>query len=154
MINPSASKSNCNPIDVCVYPRHINTESYSNVPRNEMSTMKFKKPAEDLVVFLDERLDRVDCNKRKMFGQYAYFLNGNMFTGVFQSDIFLRLPPDFKRELMENDSKIQEFEPRNGRVMKEYILVPSEILSQEDAFSTLLSSSLEYVSHLPPKKKS
>ena len=119
-----------------------------------MSAMKFRKPAEDFVAFLDERLEGVDCDKRRMFGQYAYFLNGNMFTGVFESNIFLRLSPDFKSELMEKDSKIQEFEPRKGRVMKEYIILPAAMLSQEKAFSNVLSSSLEYVSQLPPKKKS
>jgi TfoX/Sxy family transcriptional regulator of competence genes len=116
--------------------------------------MKWKKPAEDLVVFLDERLHNVECEKRKMFGQYAYFLNGNMFTGVFQSDVFLRLSPDFKRELMEKDSTIRDFEPRRGQIMKEYILIPTEILLKEEAFSELLGSSIEYVSQLPPKKKS
>lgn len=116
--------------------------------------MKWKKPAENLVAFLDERLSSIECEKRKMFGQYAYFLNGNMFTGVFQSDVFLRLSPEFKRELMDQDSRIQDFEPRKGQIMKEYILIPSETLSDEKGFSELLSSSIEYVSHLPQKKKS
>ncbi len=115
--------------------------------------MKWEKPVKDLVAFLDEKLIDVECEKHKMFGQYAYFLNGNMFTGVFQSDVFLRLSPDFKRELMEKDSSIRDFEPRKGQIMKEYILVPSDILSEEKTFSELIESSIRYVSQLPPKKK-
>jgi TfoX/Sxy family transcriptional regulator of competence genes len=116
--------------------------------------MKWEKPAEDLVTFLDKVLKEVECEKRKMFGQYAYFLNGNMFVGVFQSDVFLRLSPDYKRELMEKNPKIRDFEPRKGQVMKEYILVPPETLLEEEVFLELLEVSIKYASSLPTKKKS
>jgi len=113
--------------------------------------MKWEKPAEDLVSFLDDVLTDVECDKRKMFGQYAYFLNGNMFVGVFQSDVFLRLSLEDKRAFMEKNSEVKDFEPRKGQVMKEYILVPSEILSEEKTLSELLTLSIDYVSHLPSK---
>ena len=115
--------------------------------------MSWEKPSEDLMAYLTTKLENVECEKRKMFGQYAFFLNGNMFTGVFQSRIFLRLSPESKIETMEKHSDITHFEPRKGQIMKEYIAIPPIIVEDEDLFSRLLDSSITYVRGLPPKKK-
>jgi TfoX/Sxy family transcriptional regulator of competence genes len=115
--------------------------------------MKWKKPSEDLMDHLTAKLENVECERRKMFGQYAFFLNGNMFTGIFQSRIFLRLSPESKKEAMEEHPRISHFEPRKGQIMKEYVAIPPEIAENEEAFSQLLDSSIEYVRGLAPKKK-
>jgi len=103
--------------------------------------------------YLTTKLENVECEKRKMFGQYAFFLNGNMFAGVFQSKIFLRLSQESKIETMEKHSDVSHFEPRKGQIMKEYIAIPPQLLENEDIFSHLLDSSIAYVRGLPPKKK-
>ncbi|MFW9863156.1 MAG: TfoX/Sxy family protein [Candidatus Thorarchaeota archaeon] len=115
--------------------------------------MKWEKPSEDLMGILEAKLENVKCEKRKMFGQYAFFLNGNMFTGVFQSRIFLRLSSESKKKIMEQYPQISHFEPRKGQVMQEYIEIPSKLVENEDIFSELLDSSINYANRLPSKKK-
>ena len=105
------------------------------------------------MAYLTSKLENVECEKRKMFGQYAFFLNGNMFTGVFQSSIFLRLSPESLKETMEKHSEILHFEPRKGQIMKEYIAIPPTIVENEDLLTQLLASSIAYVRGLPPKEK-
>ena len=99
------------------------------------------------------KLENVECERRKMFGQYAFFLNGNMFTGVFQSRIFLRFPQESKKELMELHPEICHFEPRKGQIMKEYVIIPPEIVANDQLLAQLLDSSVAYVSGLSPKMK-
>ena len=84
--------------------------------------MKWSKPSEDLVTLLDMKLVDIDYEKRKMFGQWAYFFNGNMFVGVFQSDIFFRLSQERKDEIFEKYPDTKPFEPRTGYIMKEYVV--------------------------------
>jgi TfoX/Sxy family transcriptional regulator of competence genes len=88
-----------------------------------------------------------------MFGQFAFFLNGNMFTGVFQSRIFLRLSQESKKETMELHPEVSHFEPRKGQIMKEYITISPEMVANDDFLTQLLDSSIDYASSLPPKKK-
>ena len=115
--------------------------------------LKWEKPSEDLMDYLTAKLENVKYEKRKMFGQFAFFLNGNMFTGVFQSKIFLRFPRESKKELMELHPEICHFEPRKGQIMKEYVTIPPEMVANDQFLAQLLDSSVAYVSGLPPKKK-
>ena len=65
--------------------------------------------------------DRVE--RRKMFGFACAFVNGNMFTGLHQRDMIVRLPEDGRAELLEMPGT-NLFEPMAGRVMREYVAVP------------------------------
>jgi TfoX/Sxy family transcriptional regulator of competence genes len=114
--------------------------------------LKWEMPSEDLMDYLAAKLENVKYEKRKMFGQFAFFLNGNMFTGVFQSKIFLRFPQESKREIMELHPEICHFEPRKGQIMKEYVTIPPEIVANDQLLDQLLHSSVAYVSGLPSKK--
>ncbi|MHB1867691.1 MAG: TfoX/Sxy family protein [Nitrososphaerales archaeon] len=58
-----------------------------------------------------------------MFGNLAGFVNGNMFTGLYGDDLFVRLFGDAREELLKlNGTSI--FEPMKGRQMKDYVAVP------------------------------
>jgi len=50
-----------------------------------------KKSEIELVELLKQNLSEVKYVEKKMFGKFAYFINRNMFTGVHQMSIFLRL---------------------------------------------------------------
>lgn len=56
--------------------------------------MKWEKAPEELKALLGKALAGIDCEKKLMFGYPAYFINKNMFAGLFQSSVFLRLSPD------------------------------------------------------------
>jgi TfoX/Sxy family transcriptional regulator of competence genes len=85
-----------------------------------------------------------------MFGQPAYFVNNNMFTGVFGDDIFIRLPQSEQEEIMSAYDDAAPLDPM-GRRMKEYVVIPSSLYDHKEEFDKWLNRSYSYVSSLPPK---
>ena len=61
---------------------------------------------------------------RKMFGYPAGFVNGQMFTGIFASDWFVRLPDAERDELAAAGGT--PFAPMPGRPMREYLVLPPD----------------------------
>src|ERR1700730_552626 len=68
---------------------------------------------------------------RPMFGNLAGFVNGNMFTGVFGSGVFVRLPPDDRTELLAIPGAAI-FAPMEGRPMTEYVTMPDHWRDEPD----------------------
>lgn len=87
---------------------------------------------------------------RPMFGNVAAFVNGNMFTGLFGNDLFVRLPEVERARLM--DAGGTEFAPMEGRPMKEYVTLPSGWRSKRSDAETWIGRSLDWTSELPPKQ--
>lgn len=114
--------------------------------------MKWKKVSEELSDLLADALVDFDCNKRMMFGCPAYFVNNNMFTGVHQDNIMIRLSESDRSAIQTKYDEAQPFEPMKGRVMKEYMLVPESLYNDSEEFNSWLNKSFEYASSLPPKK--
>jgi TfoX/Sxy family transcriptional regulator of competence genes len=88
-----------------------------------------------------------------MFGCPAYFVNNNMFTGAFQDSIFLRLSEEDRNKLSESYDEAEPFEPMQGRVMREYMVVPETIYNDSEEFYSWLKLSYDYASKIPSKKK-
>jgi TfoX/Sxy family transcriptional regulator of competence genes len=115
-------------------------------------TMKWEKCSVDMSDVLAEAMNALPAQRRIMFGCPAYFVNGNMFTGVHQSNIILRLTQDDRR-LMKNDyDEAVPFEPFPGRPMKEYVIVPSVVYDNLQVFRSWLDRSFKYAAALPPKQ--
>jgi len=114
--------------------------------------MKWKKSPEELVNFLDDKMNGRKAQRRKMFGFPCYFINNNMCTGTFEEGLFLRLGNEGREKAMAEHDELTFFEPR-GRKMGEYVVVPEELRDDAASFDRLLELSIEYVSSLPPKKK-
>jgi TfoX/Sxy family transcriptional regulator of competence genes len=92
-----------------------------------------------------------DVQTRKMFGYPAAFTGGQMFAGLFQSSMMLRLSAeDRARFVAEHDAK--PFEPMPGRVMREYVVVPEAVLGSERSLKTWLGKARDYAASLPPKR--
>ena len=89
---------------------------------------------------------------RKMFGYSCAFAKGNMFIGVHEVGMVLRLPEDERTEFLRLKGA-EPFEPMPGRVMREYVVVPKILLNAHDQLRTWVEKSLAYVSSLPPKTK-
>ena len=88
--------------------------------------------------------------RKKMFGYPAAFVNGNMFAGVFQDSIVVRLPAE-RREALLREGAVP-FEPM-GRPMREYVVVPAEVLRSAKSLKSWIERSLTYAKSLPPKSK-
>jgi TfoX/Sxy family transcriptional regulator of competence genes len=114
--------------------------------------VKWSKPPEKLVRFFEEKAAPLDCEKRKMFGYPCAFKNGNMFFGTFEDGIFLRMGRDELENARAMHPDIRPFEPRPGRPMREYILLPERVLADDALFDPLLDASLRYAGTLPPKR--
>ncbi len=62
---------------------------------------------------------------RKMFGYPCAFVNGNLFAGLFQESMMMRLSPDDLAKFMKlKDAQHSERMP--GRAMREYVVVAKE----------------------------
>ena len=119
-----------------------------------MSKMPKWKPAP---AALTERftaaLDQVpDTEPRKMFGYLAGFTHGNLFAGLYQNSVILRLPEDERAKLVR-DCGAKPFEPMPGRVMRDYVQLPGDAALETKTFRSWLAAAQAYASTLPPKKK-
>lgn len=95
--------------------------------------------------------DAPGVSTRPMFGQLAAFVHGNMFMGIFGSDVFVRLPEEDREALVAEGGAA--FEPMAGRPMKEYVVLPSEWREERAKLEGWIDRSFEWASTLPPKQK-
>ena len=87
---------------------------------------------------------------RPMFGQTAAFVNGQMFAGTFGSHVFARLDESSRAELL-TEPGATAFAPMKNRPMKEYVQLPSEMLSDTGAAKQWIARALQWTSTLPAK---
>jgi TfoX/Sxy family transcriptional regulator of competence genes len=113
--------------------------------------MKFTKTPKELFDVIALLVKDFKCEGKKMFGGAAYFVNRNMFTGVHQSTILLRLSDTDREKILKKYDGITIFEPLPGRKMKEYVAIPESIYSDPGEIRYWMMKSYEYASKLPPK---
>ncbi len=112
---------------------------------------KWTKAPEQLVALFDKMLAQIPgAEIRKMFGYPVAFVADQMFCGLFQSTMMLRLS-DSDRPAFMNQYGAKLFEPMPGRPMREYVVVPDLLLESRAQLERWISKSLAYASSLPPK---
>ena len=113
------------------------------------------KPNEKLVKLLDETVANLEFDKpvdyRPMFGCPAYFTGGNLFAGVWQQTMMLRLSEDDRAEVAAAGGV--PFEPMPGRTMKEYVALPPDMMADPDVAAMWVGKAAAYAASLPPKEK-
>lgn len=116
--------------------------------------MKKWKPAphEAVAAFEAATSGLPEAEPRKMFGYSCVFAKGNMFAGLHEAGMVLRLPEKQRTEFLRLKGA-KQFEPMPGRVMREYVVVPKVLLNAPEQLRTWVEKSLDYVSSLPPKAK-
>jgi TfoX/Sxy family transcriptional regulator of competence genes len=114
--------------------------------------MEWKKGPEDLVEFIAQKTANFNCDFRKMFGYPAYFVNGNMFTGLYGDRLFIRLSETGLKKIVELNLGVKPFEPMPGRIMKGYVVLPQSFYCNDKLFDEWLEHSFKFASSLPPKK--
>ena len=110
-----------------------------------------KAPADLVDRFTDAVNDLPGAQVRKMFGYPAGFANGHLFTGIFASSWFVRLPDDQRAELGAIGGT--SFEPMPGRPMREYLVLPPSVAGDVVLAEPWLARALAHVQQLPPKPK-
>jgi TfoX/Sxy family transcriptional regulator of competence genes len=110
-----------------------------------------KSPPDLVDAFAAAIADLPGSEPRKMFGFPAAFVNGHLFTGLFEDRWFVRLPEADRAELAGTGAAA--FEPMPGRPMRDYVELPAAFLADEAARDSWLRRSLDHVASLPPKEK-
>ena len=116
-----------------------------------MTMAKWKRAPEEVKEILATAVSKIECTRKIMFGYPAYFINNNMFTGVYQDSIIIRLDAASQERLLSSYQKIKRFEPMKGRIMKEYLELPKSVYSDKTILKKLVTASYEYASSLPAK---
>ena len=113
------------------------------------------KPNEKLVKLLDEIVATLEFDApvdyRPMFGCPAYFTGGNLFAGVWQETMMLRLSEDERAEVTAAGGR--PFEPMPGRAMREYVALPPKMMADRDVAGLWVRKAAAYAASLPPKEK-
>ena len=113
------------------------------------------KPNERLVRLLDEIVATLEFDApvdyRPMFGCPAYFTGGNLFAGVWQQTMMLRLSEDERAEVTAAGGR--PFEPMPGRAMKEYVALPPDMMADRAVARLWVRKAAAYAASLPPKEK-
>lgn len=112
--------------------------------------MAWRKSPETLVAAFDAAFPPDPrAERRKMFGYPCGFVGGNMFTGLHQESLIVRLAEKDRRELIGKGGAV--FEPMAGRPMKEYVAVPAAVVADEKALRRWMARAFEYAASLPAK---
>jgi TfoX/Sxy family transcriptional regulator of competence genes len=114
---------------------------------------KWKKSPPSLIAVFDRVLPAdAEVSRRSMFGYPVGFVHGLMFTGLFEESLFVRLPePERTKMIAEGGGPLA---PMPGRVMKDYAVVPADLLDDEKALSSTVRKSLDFTKTLPAKSGS
>jgi hypothetical protein len=112
--------------------------------------MPWQKPGEALVECFQASLPSdTRVERRKMFGCPCAFTGGNMFAGVHEQSLILRLPPE-RREALLAARAAQPFIVM-GRAMREYVAIAGA--SRNNAVRDLVAEAFAYAASLPPKTR-
>ena len=114
--------------------------------------MKWEKASPELGKLLEEAVAGFRAEKKVMFGAPVHMINRNMFAGVHQSNIFLRLSEADRKKIVADYDESGSFEPVRGHVMKEYMTVPPALYEDKDAFHTWLRRAYDFTAGLPAKE--
>jgi len=114
--------------------------------------MKLQKSPQGLIDLFAAVMPGPPATGRKMFGYPACFVNGNMFMGLFQNEMILRLPEDARQELVKKFGG-KPFEPMPGRPMREYVSLPQSVMKDRKELLAWVAKALAYGCSLKPKSR-
>src|SRR6266566_9594518 len=117
---------------------------------SRMAGGSMPKPSEQAKAAFSKLVpDEPAVTMRPMFGNLAAFVNGNMFSGLFGEDLFVRLPDDQAAPIRKQGGR--DFEPMPGHAMKGYVMVPPTWSSKPAATKTWIAAALAFTRAMPPK---
>ena len=88
-----------------------------------------------------------------MFGGVAAKVNGQMFAGLFGRGAIVKVSPEHQRAALAIDGAAM-FDPMgNGRVMRDTVFLPEEVMEEPAALRDWIRKALEYTATLPAKSK-
>jgi hypothetical protein len=116
---------------------------------------KFEKSSPALVERFAGVLDRhaaPDITRRPMFGYPCAWINGNMATGLFAEQWWVRLEPADREALLALPGG-RPFEVMPGKAMGGYVTMSADVVADDDQLDAWIDKALAATRALPPKKK-
>ena len=114
--------------------------------------MKMPKPSEKAkAAFTSLVPGDPSITLKPMFGNLAAFVNGNMATGLFGEDLFVRLPDDEAAHVKRDGGR--PFEPVPGHAMSGYVMVPATWQKNPDSVRAWVNRALTLTRAMPAKAK-
>jgi hypothetical protein len=114
----------------------------------------FTKSSPELVERYGEVLARhfaPDITLKKMFGYPCAWIAGNMVSGLFAEDWWVRLSePD--REALLALPGAHQFEVMPGKAMGRYVVLPRDVTASDADVDAWLGKAIDYTRTLPPKR--
>jgi TfoX/Sxy family transcriptional regulator of competence genes len=111
-----------------------------------------KSPAELIATFEAVLPDDPRVEPRQMFGYPCAFTGGNMFMGLHQENMVLRLSDEDRERYLEKPGAAI-FQPMPGRTMREYVVVVPALAKDRAALKKWVGRALSYAASLPVKAK-
>ncbi len=111
---------------------------------------RFAKSPQWLVELFDAQIADLPAQRRLMFGYPAAFASGQLACGLFEDGLMVRLPRDERARLLALPGA-KVFDPMGGRPMKEYALLPPDLLEDDEAVHAWMEKAVAYAATLPPK---
>lgn len=111
----------------------------------------WEKPSAELVARFDAWLPPAPgVDRRKMFGCPCAFVNGNMFAGVHEQNLILRLAESARAQLVASGTA-GPFTVM-GRTMREYVAVSGTLAKPDGEVTDLIEQAFAFASSLPAKQ--
>jgi len=116
---------------------------------------KFEKSPADLVARFQAVIERhvaPDMTRRPMFGYPCAWIGGNMLTGLFADQWWVRLSEPDREALLELPGA-HPFEPMPGRSMGRYVVLPDDVVADDAKLDGWLAKAIDFTRSMPPKVK-
>lgn len=113
--------------------------------------MAWKKAPPELMELLEEILPKDPrAERRKMFGYPCSFVNGNLWIGLHEHNLLLRLDEKNRTAFLKLP-EARVFEPLPGRVMREYVVAPQALIEDPTELRPWVKRAFSYALALEPK---
>ncbi len=112
----------------------------------------FRKSSAGLIALFDSTVRPFpQVQVRKVFGYPCGFVNGYMTIGLHEDDLFIRLPAESQEKVLAYQGA-KFLEVMKGRPMKDYVVLPKELLGSPAQLHSLVETAVRSAAELPPKK--
>lgn len=115
---------------------------------------KFEKSSAAIVerfAAATERTAGLDVTQRKMFGYPCAWIGGNMASGLFAEEWWVRVSEADRDRLLALEGA-HPFEPMPGRSMGRYVVLPPTVVASEADLDAWLTRAFDFTRTLPPKR--
>ena len=115
---------------------------------------KFVKSSAGLVARFAAAVERngaPDITPRQMFGYPCAWIGGNMLTGLFAEDWWVRVSEPDRDALMALPGA-HPFEPMPGRAMGRYVVLPPDVVASDADLDAWLARAVGFTRTVPPKR--